>query len=746
MVVTKKEGSFGIYSVHPPNKPGITFEIPVNQYHEARPYEQLFQAVHPGRLNHHHSTTSLRHNTQAKRPTQPEQAQAARQKPSINLPEKANGQRAVNLLKASGKMSEFARFYGMNEEQVRQMFLSDSTAFVDKTGALHYVEPMAPEPIDTPVAPNTGANQASFPLDQTFFLESKPGSTKTLFLDFDGHVTQGTAWNNSYGIASINSPAFDLDGNPNTFNSTELTRIQNIWKRVSEDYAPFDINVTTKDPGVDAIIRSSSSDNVFGSHQVITRDFTKATNNPCGCGGFAYVGVFDFTGGTYKPAFVFYDNLASNERYIAEATSHEAGHNMGLSHDGTSTTGYYTGHGSGETGWAPIMGVGYYKLLVQWSKGEYANANQKQDDYLVMQQNSLYFDADEYGDTINNAQRLTPDVSNGFANFALQGTLQGPNDNDMFMMNLGAGLLQVDAKPFILSPNTDIQLTLLDASGNALASANPLETLASNLSFNIPSQGNYYLRVEGTGKGDPMGTGYTKYGSIGIYTLNMQGELPGPVAPTAPVAQINHSSLTGNAPLSVTFDASGSYDANDNIISYNWNFGDGSTAAGMQVNHTYQTIGQFNAVLTVNDSTGLSGTDGVTVVTTEPEALPGIGVGGISMEGVVRTKGRNVQYSADGLVLITDTDGNCLAGATIRVQWTGAVNSSAEGISSCTTTSTGGGGKGGGKPNKISGTGTVFSSPNSNNPGTFSLTVTDVLLNGYKFAPGTNDQNSVTVQ
>lgn len=693
------------------------------------------------------STTAFA-NTQAQRPEKPEQAQPARSKPDINLPERANGQRALNLLRASGKMSEFARFYGMSEEQVRKVFLGDSTAFVDESGALHYVEPTAPEQIDVPVAPNTGANQASFPLDQTFLLESKPGSTKTLFLDFDGHVTQGTAWNNSYGIATINSPAFDLDGSPGTFNSTELIRIQNIWKRVAEDYAPFDINVTTKDPGVDAIVRSSSSDNVFGSHQVITRDFTKATNSPCGCGGFAYVGVFDNTGSTYKPAFVFYDNLSSNERYIAEATSHEAGHNMGLSHDGTNTTGYYTGQGSGETGWAPIMGVGYYKLLVQWSKGEYANANQKQDDYLVMQQNSLYFDADEYGNTIAGAQALTANTANGFANFALQGTLQGPNDNDTFMMNLGAGLLEIDAKPFVLSPNTDIQITLLDAEGNALASANPLETLASSLSFNIPSQGKYYLRLEGTGKGDPAGTGYSKYGSIGIYTLNMQGQLPGPVAPTAPVAQISSSSLTGDAPLTVSFNASNSYDANDNIVSYSWNFGDGSTATGVQVSHVFNSVGNFKVVLTVTDSTDLTGTDSVTVSTSEPQPVPDVQVGGIALEGVVKTKGRNTQYNADGLVLITDADGNCVPNATIRVQWTGAVSSTAEGISTCSTTDTGGGGngKGGGKPNKIAGVGTVFSSPKSNSPGTFSLTVTDVLLDGYEFAPGPNDQNSVTVQ
>ena len=68
---------------------------------------------------------------------------------------------------------------------------------------------------------------------------------------------------------------------------------------------------------------------------------------------------------------------AGNEKYVAEAASHEAGHNMGLSHDGTSTAAYYGGQGSGATGWAPIMGVGYYKNLSQWSKGEYALANNK---------------------------------------------------------------------------------------------------------------------------------------------------------------------------------------------------------------------------------------------------------------------------------------------------------------------------------------------------------------------------------
>ena len=60
---------------------------------------------------------------------------------------------------------------------------------------------------------------------------------------------------------------------------------------------------------------------------------------------------------------------------------HEIGHTLGLYHSGQ-TTGveYYAGHSD----WAPIMGVGYGKSLTQWSKGEYPNANQPQDDIAII--------------------------------------------------------------------------------------------------------------------------------------------------------------------------------------------------------------------------------------------------------------------------------------------------------------------------------------------------------------------------
>lgn len=207
---------------------------------------------------------------------------------------------------------------------------------VGSRGSLLYIDTHRPTELAT--VSNTGGTTSAagaFPTEQTVMLHSRPGAKRVIHLDFDGQSVSGTAWNNSYGIAGINAQAFDLDGAPATFSSTELDRIQAIWQRVAEDYAPFDVNVTTEEPPADVITCSSGTDLVFGTRVVITRNWTKLTASPCGCGGFTYVAVYDDYGDTYKPAWVFFDNLGSgNEKYVAEAISHEAGHNLGLSHDG----------------------------------------------------------------------------------------------------------------------------------------------------------------------------------------------------------------------------------------------------------------------------------------------------------------------------------------------------------------------------------------------------------------------------
>ena len=77
--------------------------------------------------------------------------------------------------------------------------------------------------------------------------------------------------------------------------------------------------------------------------------------------------------------------------------------------DGVTTTNeYYGGHGSGETGWAPIMGVGYYQPAAQWAKGEFNAANQPEDELsrIVSNNNDVAVSVDDTGNTLATARYL----------------------------------------------------------------------------------------------------------------------------------------------------------------------------------------------------------------------------------------------------------------------------------------------------------------------------------------------------
>jgi len=68
-----------------------------------------------------------------------------------------------------------------------------------------------------------------------------------------------------------------------------------------------------------------------------------------------------------------------------------------------------------------------------------------------------------------------------------------------------------------------------------------------------------------------------------------------------PVATFTSTPSEGSAPLSVSFDASGSYDPDGTVTSYRWTFGDGESGSGMYATHTYAQPRTYTVELTVED-------------------------------------------------------------------------------------------------------------------------------------------------
>ncbi len=220
-----------------------------------------------------------------------------------------------------------------------------------------------------------------------FKLASNPDSNRIIYLDFTGHVTVGTCWNSSdygYNISAVNSPVFSYD-DLTIFSSTELETIYQIWLNVSEDYAPFDVNVTTIFPGLENLINSGGANDKFGIRTVIGGASSILKNN-LSIGGIAYHNSFGWqmSDGSETPCFIFSNNLQKSANSIAEAATHEIGHTLGLSHRGggslwsgeysygiTSESGVFNVNDNYYQDWAPIMGASYYSDLTQWTEGTY---------------------------------------------------------------------------------------------------------------------------------------------------------------------------------------------------------------------------------------------------------------------------------------------------------------------------------------------------------------------------------------
>jgi hypothetical protein len=363
---------------------------------------------------------------------------------------------------------------------------------------------------DTLVIPNV---YKTFDANQVFSLNSNPGANHTIYLDFDGHTTQGTLWNTPERN-TITTPSYDIDGNSSSFSIQELQNIWQIWQRVAEDFIPFNINVTTALPSLDKLIKSSSTDTQWGIRVAIggsSSDWYSPS-----AGGVAYHDSFNLDSDT--PAFVFSKNLVNgNPQAVADAISHEVGHSLGLRHDGQASREYYNGQESDSTWWIPLMGASDWlrnQQLTQWSNGQYSGATNKEDDLsIITSQNGFGYRVDDYAN--NRAAASVLPVRSG--RIETYGIIETRNDVDWFSFTT-SGAINLTIDPFVIGPNLDILANLYNSSGILISVSNPTGALSASFNLTL-SPGTYFLGIDGTGKGDPLTTGYDDYGSLGYYSI-----------------------------------------------------------------------------------------------------------------------------------------------------------------------------------------------------------------------------------
>ncbi|MCP4002154.1 MAG: PKD domain-containing protein, partial [Gammaproteobacteria bacterium] len=227
---------------------------------------------------------------------------------------------------------------------------------------------------------------------------------------------------------------------------------------------------------------------------------------------------------------------------------------------------------------------------------------------------------DDHGNDTATSTSLDSTTDGTTITLSGKGLIERRTDVDAFSFVSGDGDLSININPSQLSPNLDIEADLYDSSGTLIKSSNPVDNLNASFRESALPAGEYFVTIKGVGKGDPFATGYTDYASLGNYTIS--GSVPDPGGMNPPVAVATADpSVSGYAPLTLNFYGNESYDTDGTIVSYEWNFDDGSNSStNVTPTHTYYAPGNYMATLTVTDNDGL--TNSATVVITVNNQAP----------------------------------------------------------------------------------------------------------------------------
>lgn len=359
-------------------------------------------------------------------------------------------------------------------------------------------------------------------------LNSRPGAAYTMYLNFSGFNYPGSWAGETPGVVS----AYNNQSGA-TFTPAEQAGIKNIWARVAEAYAPFNVNVTTVDPaaaagqaGTDALRLAYYDATPRVMHTIIGSPANGSFFS--GAGGVSEVDVWDTaqTNGM-STNWVFWNRYGAGSYHnIYTATAHENGHAAGLWHQGdyigsTKVNEYSTNNGSGLI--APTVGVAYGAARGAWRLGK-ANADGpvfvQNDPGLILQNDGIGgFVNDGIGHTLATATSVTYQPGTSQIDFsAARGIIVPVSDADpqpmgvdsytkdyfSFWTDGGISTITVNAggqwlTPGVADPDASLDATLriLDALGNEVAVRNTA-SLSETLSLYL-ARGDYFIEVSSAG-------------------------------------------------------------------------------------------------------------------------------------------------------------------------------------------------------------------------------------------------------
>ena len=430
---------------------------------------------------------------------------------------------SLELLKTGNKVSGMMLIDSANEKIYRaQLDANGNGVLIEQDNDDHYcVKFPETNSLRATNLPSAQALAATPDISTLRNLQSRAGSEKVLYINYWGGSLSNTYWNANYtNNAPINFTPYDVDGNTGNFSSNERYLMWLAWREAAEDFAPFDINITTSSSVYNATPIANRA------QMIVTTTQDWFSNS---AGGVALVDIFDDNSNYYKSAWTW--NLGDSS--MGMTISHEAGHQLGLHHDGTASRSYYSGHGV----WGPIMGAPFGKPYVQWSKGDYPGANQNENDINLIN-NYLNLVSDEAGNNFQNAKNVTLPVNNVTR-------LTGFQDSDVYKFTVNSSNpVQISVIPLLGDEDEnragnlamDVSLSKITPSGTLIsniasidsADNSPLRPSTNKFEYsNNLAAGTYAVKITPSSPDTNWSTGFDNYANAGEYRLSIDGASSG---------------------------------------------------------------------------------------------------------------------------------------------------------------------------------------------------------------------------